>query len=661
MSLESLRLKPIFLVQYVAISRETDPQLRGEALLRLAGELEASDDWEAAAGIYGGLQADKTPKALANLAERRLEALKGRGNFGAQFELCSRRFVQQSSDPRLIVPMLVGSTVFQLGRTMALGRLTPGFGARSVASLVGFAMEVPTFVLLHRRLSPSGSSWSQDLRQSALSLGVLKLFAFGGQRAALKLHGKPIGISQASGLLGLFAVHRVEQALGWRPESSLGISLTETLATWLSLGIGTRLGETLLGKRFAAFHRELAIRAEAPPRFGSGGIFAESVAGAAVSETGPTRPKVPANILMMSSEPKEGRTPISSQDLVSGYRGGSPFATPADLAQASRDLRAAMLDVDLPPDQRLEHLETFGRILKMEEEQEEYPLGLKDLRSLILHPKIEWPHPVQNPVQSVPFYAHHLLLRRTAAELYVNSVEEHPFGHPEVESGVKALREVLEDPRIPTKFKPTFGKSGKDLWWRSYFQEAESQTLRQLLPIYARLTRRLGTESPEVYLGFHFLASKEFQAMLHGSQDDATDGPISGSLAKAYAGLLSASSMFNREMAKKEMEKLHPNIVCLKGLAERGDDEALRALGVLAEFDDSARKDLLDLKLMGIPGLKEKIAAAESEAKALKKLRDGQMTERVQPVSIYDINGRHPIEHALLFLGSAISKVLRKL
>lgn len=659
MSLESQRLKPIFRDQYEAITREADPQLRGEALLRLAGELEAADELGAAAGIYDGLRADKTPQSLAAIAGQRLEAVKGRGSFGARFELSSRHFIQQSSDPRLIVPMLVGSTVFQLGRTLALGRLAPGFGASSVAALAGFALEVPTFVLLHRQLSPSGSTWSQDLQQSALSLGVLKLFAFGGQRAAMNLQGHSrlysVGISQASGMLGLFSVHRVEQALGWRPESSLGISLTEALATWLSLGIGTRLGEALLGKRFAALHRELAIRAKTPLRFGPGADFAESLASGAVSGTVPTGPNAPSNILMMSSEPKAGRALISSQDLVSGYRGKSPFATPEDLERASRDLRAAMLDVDLPPDQRLDHLETFGHVLKMQEQQKEYTVGLKDLRSLILHPRIQWPHPVLNPVQSIPFYGHHHLLRLRAAEIYVEAVRNYPHGDREVEAGVAALREVLENPRIPTTFKPTFRRNK----WSLYYEEAQSHTLRQILPIYARAASRLGTESPEVYQGFHLLASEEFQARLKPSNDVLRE-EVAGSLAKAYAGLLSASSMYQREMGKFEIEKLRANLVFLKGLAERGDEEALRALGVLAEFDDSARKDLLDLKLLGIPGLKEKIAAAEAEAKALKKLRDGQMTERVHPVGIYDINGRHPLEHALQFVGSAISRVLRR-
>ncbi|MCE9625403.1 MAG: hypothetical protein K8R69_08140 [Deltaproteobacteria bacterium] len=671
MSLESLRLKSIFLGQYEAISRETDPQLRGEALLRLAGELEAADDLEAAAEIYDGLKADKPPQALVNRAEQRLEALKGRGSFGAQFELSSRRFIQQSSDPRMILPMLVGSTVFQIGRTAALGRLasvskaglfTRGIGARVLANLGGFA--APTFTLLQREMNPTDRAFSQDLRQSVLTLGALKFFAFGAQQSIQNFQGlsrfSHATIPQAFSLLGLLAVNRIEQVLGWRPISTSGALLADTLATWLSLGVGAHLGSRLLGRRFAQFQNELASRGSHHPPAELFSSFGEAPLFAGLPQISIRQTEIPSGILMMASV-KDGKPLLGKGDLVVGYRGDSRFATVEARNEAAKNLREAMLDSDLPPDERLEHLETFGAILKTQEGEKEFGLGMKALRRLIQDPKIEWSHPVEDPVATVPFYAHHLLLRKRAAEFHADALKEYPLGHPEVEAGTRALREVLEKPGIPTRFRPTFATGGWRAWWNSYFHEAESQTLQQLLPIYARSMGRLGTESPEVFLGLRLLTSEEFQARLSRAENAAIRDQNSGSLAKAYAGLLSASSMYQREMGKKEIEKLHPNIVHLKGLAGRNDNEALRALGVLAEFDESARKDLLDLRLMGIPGLKERIAAVEAEAKAVKKLRDGQMAERIQPVQKYDVNGRYAAQYGLVYiLKAAISKLTTK-
>ncbi len=234
------------------------------------------------------------PLQVANLAQKRLNAILGKGSFGPRAEVLLGNFAGAASDYRMIVPMIAGSAVYNLARTAALARFTAsagrawyqtGMGARLSSGLVGFAFEVPTFSLSSRSLmhfSGEAVSWDsgavgKDLLGATLTLGALKLFGYVGNRAFLKTHGfsefgvptrlnswakfSQVAYPQAAMFGGMLAAHKLEEGIGLRPHVDGATTVMDTLASLLSLGIGSHLGNQLLGPRFAGFHRELGTRA----------------------------------------------------------------------------------------------------------------------------------------------------------------------------------------------------------------------------------------------------------------------------------------------------------------------------------------------------------------------------------------------------------------
>ncbi|HKY63679.1 MAG TPA: hypothetical protein VJR29_09690 [bacterium] len=261
-----------------SLSRERDAELQREGLFSLASRLEGAGREEAAHRLYALLP--DHPKA-----EARKAALEGRGNFGAAFETQLRRLSREIFQPQAILPMAAGSAVYGLARGALLGRLlanpraalwTRGLGARGAAAGGAFLAEVPAFTISSRALhrlagSEAGSSWGGDLGRSALTLGLFKSFGAAGQWAARGGNLPPALAGQAAIFTGLLAAHRLEEKIGLRPEVGSGAVWGEVLGSMLSLNLGSRLGQSLLGSRYARFRRELDLRAATSrPLFGNG-------------------------------------------------------------------------------------------------------------------------------------------------------------------------------------------------------------------------------------------------------------------------------------------------------------------------------------------------------------------------------------------------------
>ncbi|MFO1463413.1 MAG: hypothetical protein U1F66_06520 [bacterium] len=279
-----------------ALAKEADPQLFAQELFSFASRLESEQGVEAAARIYAALAGAAGPglEALQAKAQNRLDAILGRGAFGGRAEFLFRRLAKDATDPKTIVPMIAGSAVYGLARTATLGRLLAGsrgawyaggLGARLSAASIGFAAEVPTFVLVSRtlrRLGAEGPSpepgLGQEFSSAALTLGLLKAFSYAGQQGLAKFHGvNELGVatrfagirklsqpifSQGSLFAGLLAAHRAETGLGLRPQVDGATMVTDTLGAMLSLGAGGRIGEALLGPRFAAHQSGLDLRSQ---------------------------------------------------------------------------------------------------------------------------------------------------------------------------------------------------------------------------------------------------------------------------------------------------------------------------------------------------------------------------------------------------------------
>lgn len=288
--------------ELAALAGEGDPNLFFEDLLRLGKRLEADGKDGAAVDVYAAVvgavppvKGDKRERPLRILAQERLHAIQGLGAFAPRFEFLLKNFTRDAADPRAILPMLAGTTVYGLVRAAALGRLagtaraawySRGAGARILAAGAAYAAEVPVFALSGRALRGLGdapraeaSGLGHDLAGAALTLGALKAFGRAGTTAFRKLHGidrygvasRAVGLlgagrvatSQSAMFFGLLGAHRLEAALGLRPARDGATTLTDTLASMLSLGVGSHLGHRLLGRRFAVFQRELGLRVQA--------------------------------------------------------------------------------------------------------------------------------------------------------------------------------------------------------------------------------------------------------------------------------------------------------------------------------------------------------------------------------------------------------------
>lgn len=245
-------------------------------LLDFGQRLQAEGKVEPAMEVYAWLAGQEgVSQEIKARANRESNALQGKGAFGPRFEFLLKRFTQDASDLKMIIPMLAGSAVYGLSRATTLSRLlataegglfTRGIGARFAASSVGFMAEVPTFALSARAMRHvSGEvkpgqepSVAQDLSSAAITLGLLKSFSFLGQTGFQGLHGiqasgaaarlqggiqfSQFAFTQGAMFAGLMAAHKVEEKIGLRPQVDGATTVTDTLASMLSLGVGAHLG-----------------------------------------------------------------------------------------------------------------------------------------------------------------------------------------------------------------------------------------------------------------------------------------------------------------------------------------------------------------------------------------------------------------------------------
>lgn len=262
-----------------SLVKSPDGEFFWQEILALGRDFNRKQQPEKAGTVFYFL-VQAAPEAQRPGAQRELDAVMGQGNAGLRAEFLVSSFVQNATDYRSVVPMLAGSLVGSTISTAALGRLatarsagllTRGFGARSLAGLIGLSMEVPVFAFANRALAGSASPVGDDLTRAALTLGALKVFGAAGNRALASqwLAGTPAGgalarslVPQVSIFAGMLGAHWLEQKAGLRPHGDGATTLTDTLASMVSLSVGAHLGHSLLGPKFAAFQRELAFRVE---------------------------------------------------------------------------------------------------------------------------------------------------------------------------------------------------------------------------------------------------------------------------------------------------------------------------------------------------------------------------------------------------------------
>ncbi len=261
------------------------------SLLHFGVQLKQDRRLDQASVVLGLLTSSEAiPPAIKAQAVRELDAIAGKGSIGMRIEVLTGQFAEDATHPRVIGPMLGASVVGRLVGTAALSRLavspnvgwlTRGFGAKFAAGTVGYLAEFPSFALLNRAaaLHPEAGI-GDEMKRAAITIGALKIFGYAGNQGFLKLHGfnefgvparlggiarfNQAALPQVSMFSGLLAAHRVEVGLGLRPNVDGATTVTDTLASLVSLGVGSHLGHRVLGPGFAGFQSELALRTRDP-------------------------------------------------------------------------------------------------------------------------------------------------------------------------------------------------------------------------------------------------------------------------------------------------------------------------------------------------------------------------------------------------------------
>lgn len=275
-----------FLAEWDALAREQEAPSFLEGLLGLAERQERAGHLELAGEIYaavvGANLGPRSRSPLQQRAQRRLDAILGRGDNLARAEFLGRRLAAEACDPAVLAAMGLAGLAFRTARLATLSRLaispaetlwTRGLGARLLSGGAGFLLEAPTFTLAHRgadallgrEVDLSREALGRDFAGGALTLLSLRL-AGGLSQAALGrwAAGGGLGaqaaravVPQAAMFGGLLLSHRLETHLGLREARGDATAATDALAALLSFQVGGRLAHHAFGETAAARERAL--------------------------------------------------------------------------------------------------------------------------------------------------------------------------------------------------------------------------------------------------------------------------------------------------------------------------------------------------------------------------------------------------------------------
>jgi hypothetical protein len=275
----------------LSISQESDPQLFAEALLNIGKSLKKKLDEAKAGLIFQMLGQDSIPIKVREEAKVEYDAMVGQGATGLRVEHLGNRFFKDAADYKTIVPMLGSTALFSVVRTAAAAKLaasgagiiSQGLGLKIASIFIGSAVEIPAFALSGRTLHQLAGdqvreSVSDDLLSSGITLSLLKGFGFAGNKAFQHLHQvnelglatRLAGISKFTQPLlsqsfmfgALLTGHKAEEKAGLRAHVDNATTVTDTLASMVSMGVGGHLGHQALGSGYAKFQHELEFRSQ---------------------------------------------------------------------------------------------------------------------------------------------------------------------------------------------------------------------------------------------------------------------------------------------------------------------------------------------------------------------------------------------------------------
>ncbi len=268
--------------ELVSLALEKNPEVFFSALLHFGQRLQDRGRSELAAELYSKLIVAVEGKPLADQAQKKLDALVGRGSAGLRAEILFRNFAEAATDYRMIVPMVAGTAAFQAVKFASLFRQAGPFAA----SGIGFAAEVSTFTLLGRGLMQfsgesvtwGGGSVGRDIARNGFTLGVLKLFGLAARQ------GKFFGPRSSAAHFelpmqwgGLVSAHRLEESLGLRHKLDDATTLIDALADTISLGVGGALGRKVVaGRGYLELQNQIKRGEDSTKSVGLEPVFSEA-------------------------------------------------------------------------------------------------------------------------------------------------------------------------------------------------------------------------------------------------------------------------------------------------------------------------------------------------------------------------------------------------
>ncbi|HKY62027.1 MAG TPA: hypothetical protein VJR29_01280 [bacterium] len=571
--------------EIASLDKETDIELKRQGRLNLAARLEGRYP-EAAGRLYAELAGEERGDDVSRKASSRLAVLQGRGTFGAQAERLVSEIGRNVLDPKFLVPMMAGSVAFSLTRAYAGARLAAlgapwgqGLSGRLLAGGIGFGAEIPTFVILQRQMASTTASWGQDFFHAGLSLGLLKLSAplFA---APLKRLPSQALLPHAAGGLSLFAVNRLEQSWGLRPANDAWTSLAESFAAYFSLSAGLRAGRSLLGSSFQSWEAGLQWRQPRSPFKPAWNVSWESPLPEAVTASSYV-PKEPAGPLLMTAP--------------NGGIGRGRSIPPVKAKELSANYRARFTDTKVEPTARWEALEAYRQLHPQLVGTKHFPDLQKMLLRLVANPGISAKTlEGKGTEERASYYGYQHRIRDTAAELYVQGLEQGGFANPLVERGAQILRKVLENPKIGRAHRP----DPRDTESWNYYRNTEALSREKLFPLYTRLLYRLPQGSPEASKGIDMLSRAEW---LHrfDNRTEPGDRASPALVGRAYAYLLDAATPGQLKRAREARRHLAKWLPHLEGQTQLGNRDNLWALVMAARHEKPAEIAVAGLESNG--------------------------------------------------------------
>jgi len=268
------------------IAKNIDPKNFWEETIHFGVGLKQERRLEASVGVLLLASQDSAPAELRQRAEAEYRAILGQGSTGLRTELLLSTLSSEAMSYQAIFPMVGASIVGETLASVVLGRLagggrawySRGLSARALAGSAAFLGEASTFGLTSHYLNFSRSSLDQDLERAALGLGALRLFGFLGNQAFFKVHGlneanlptrlgglakiNQLALPQASVFGGLMFAHKLEETLGLRAQVDNATTITDTLSSMFTMGVGAHLGRSALGEKFVLWQKNLGLKAE---------------------------------------------------------------------------------------------------------------------------------------------------------------------------------------------------------------------------------------------------------------------------------------------------------------------------------------------------------------------------------------------------------------